>query len=72
MSRSKNKSLVLLTPRRRARDLRAQRGQAYAEYVVIVLLVVIVLIAGNGSVMTQLLNAFKSFYAAYSYSLSMP
>ncbi|SEA03821.1 hypothetical protein [Paraburkholderia sartisoli] len=61
---------------RRVRRLHAprsrQRGQAYAEYIVIVLLVVVVLIAGDNSVIAQLLAAFKSFYHAYSYSLSMP
>jgi len=40
--------------------------------VVIVLLVVVVLIAGRSSVMAQLLAAFKSFYGAYSYALSLP
>jgi Flp pilus assembly pilin Flp len=49
-----------------------QTGQAYTEYVVIVLLVVVVLIAGDNSVIAQLLAAFKSFYQAYSYTLSMP
>ncbi|MFT4065076.1 hypothetical protein [Paraburkholderia sp.] len=49
-----------------------QTGQAYAEYIVIVLLVVVVLIAGDNSVIAQLLAAFKSFYHAYSYTLSMP
>ncbi|WP_085487657.1 hypothetical protein [Paraburkholderia susongensis] len=61
---------------RRLRSLHApqarQTGQAYAEYIVIVLLVVVVLIAGDNSVISQLLAAFKSFYQAYSYTLSMP
>lgn len=50
-----------------------QAGQAYTEYVVVVLLVVLVLtVGGSDSVMSQLLAAFRSFYAAYSYTLSMP
>jgi Flp pilus assembly pilin Flp len=49
-----------------------QAGQAYTEYVLIVLLIVVVLIAGDNSVIAQLLAAFKSFYNAYSYTLSMP
>ena len=59
---------------RRARraGLKSQRGQAYVEYVVVVLLVVVMLLGGNGSVMTQLLAAFKSFYSAFSYALSLP
>jgi|GEM_PF-956391 len=65
-------------PRRRRRPAREpaprvrQTGQAYTEYVVIVLLIVVVLIAGDNSVIAQLLAAFKSFYQAYSYTLSMP
>ncbi|PFH21006.1 MULTISPECIES: hypothetical protein [Burkholderia] len=55
-------------PKRRGR----QRGQAYTEYVVIVLLVVVVLLAGDGSVITMLLHAFKSFYSAFSFALSLP
>jgi Flp pilus assembly pilin Flp len=49
-----------------------ESGQAYVEYVLIVLLIVVALIGGDHSVMAQLLAAFKSFYAAYSYALSMP
>jgi len=40
--------------------------------VLVVLLVVVVLTAGRDSVIAQLLAAIKSFYAAYSYALSMP
>ncbi|WP_395064394.1 hypothetical protein [Paraburkholderia silvatlantica] len=49
-----------------------EAGQAYVEYVLIVLLIVVALIGGDHSVMAQLLAAFKSFYSAYSYALSMP
>jgi Flp pilus assembly pilin Flp len=63
----------------RARHRRVRRpprsrtaGQAYVEYVLIVLLIVVALIGGDHSVMAQLLAAFKSFYSAYSYALSMP
>lgn len=49
-----------------------EAGQAYLEYVLVVLLVVVVLTAGRDSVIAQLLAAIKSFYAAYSYALSMP
>ncbi|CAG9248024.1 hypothetical protein [Paraburkholderia unamae] len=57
--------------RRRAPRAR-EAGQAYVEYVLIVLLIVVALIGGDHSVMAQLLAAFKSFYSAYSYALSMP
>lgn len=57
----------------RRRGLRnRESGQAYIEYVLIVLIIVVALIGGDHSVMAQLLAAFKSFYAAYSYALSMP
>ncbi|EON21813.1 Flp family type IVb pilin [Cupriavidus necator] len=52
---------------------RRQRGQAAFEYIVITLLVVAVLVAGgDNSVISMLAAAFRSFFQAYSFSLSLP
>jgi hypothetical protein len=50
-----------------------QRGQAYVEYVLVTFFVAIVLISGSEiPPITELANAFKSFFGAYSFSLSLP
>lgn len=55
------------------RSCRAQRGQAYAEYVVMLTVVILLLIVGgDDSVINQLLGAFRDFYQSYSYALSVP
>ncbi|WP_153102294.1 hypothetical protein [Paraburkholderia hayleyella] len=54
---------------------RQQRGQAGTEYLVITMAIAAALIIANGaapSVIDQLVNAFKSFFSAYSFTLSLP
>lgn len=56
-----------------AKKRRRARGQAITEYAVIVAFCVIVLIlaTANPSPIKELLDAIKSFYAAYSYVISI-
>jgi hypothetical protein len=52
-----------------------QRGQAYAEYLVVtaVLLGILLLETGDTvSPFTALVSGFKSFFSAYSFTLSLP
>jgi Flp pilus assembly pilin Flp len=48
-------------------------GQAMVEYIVVTLMVVVVLLlaSGEGAVLTQLNDAIKSFFRAYSYAMSI-
>lgn len=52
---------------------RANTGQAMVEYIVVTLMVVIVLLAASadGAAVTQLANAVKSFFKAYSFAMSI-
>jgi phage replication-related protein YjqB (UPF0714/DUF867 family) len=57
------------TPIRLAR----QRGQAGTEYLLITLFIFIILIHGGAaSPISELVAAFKSFFSAYSFTLSLP
>lgn len=52
-----------------------QRGQAYAEYLVVTsVLAGALLLADSGAVapFTALVTSVKSFFAAYSFTLSLP
>ncbi|MEZ0600644.1 hypothetical protein ACAX43_00555 [Paraburkholderia sp. IW21] len=56
-----------------ARRPHRQRGQAYVEYVLVTLLIAIVLISGSDTPpITALVAAFKSYFGAYSFTLSLP
>lgn len=56
-----------------ARGSHRQRGQAYVEYVLVTLLVAILLISGSDTPpITALAAAFKSYFGAYSFTLSLP
>lgn len=57
-----------------------QCGQAYVEYIVVTSALISCLIFGGGilldptnsSVISELSNSLKSFFAAYSFTLSLP
>ncbi|MDO5102223.1 MAG: hypothetical protein Q4D91_04885 [Lautropia sp.] len=50
-----------------------QHGQAAIEYLVLVVLVVMVLVSDQGSsVLKQLLDAIQSYYARFTYGISLP
>jgi hypothetical protein len=52
-----------------------QRGQAYAEYLVVtaVLLGILLIEAGDAvAPFTALVSGLKSFFSAYSFTLSLP
>ncbi|WP_025599094.1 hypothetical protein [Burkholderia sp. WSM2230] len=52
-----------------------QRGQAYAEYLVITaaLIGILFLVTGDTAApFTTLVSSFKSFFSAYSFTLSLP
>lgn len=50
-----------------------QSGQAYAEYLVVTgVIATALLVAPDIPVITTLATAFKSFFAAYSFTLSLP
>lgn len=52
-----------------------QRGQAYAEYLVVTTALIAVLLMAAGdtsSPFSALLSSFKSFFNAYSFTLSLP
>lgn len=52
---------------------RRQRGQAGTEYLLITLFIFIILIHGGAaSPISELIVAFKSFFSAYSFTLSLP
>ncbi|EHP39915.1 hypothetical protein OR16_28869 [Cupriavidus basilensis OR16] len=52
---------------------RGQRGQAYAEYVVMLVVVILLLIVGgDSSPINLLIGAFKSFYQSYSFAIAVP
>lgn len=66
-----------LTARRRSCRRSWQRGQAYAEYLLItavVLVSVIGIIWGNANdpASVSLVSSLKSFFNAYSFTLSLP
>jgi len=52
-----------------------QRGQAYAEYLVVTAALIGVLAVATGdttSSFASLLSSFKSLFSAYSFTLSLP
>lgn len=52
-----------------------QRGQAYAEYLVVTTALIGILLMESGdtvSPFSALVTAFKSFFSAYSFTLSLP
>ncbi|MFM0061221.1 hypothetical protein PQR64_37030 [Paraburkholderia phytofirmans] len=54
---------------------RRQRGQAYAEYLVVTTALIAVLLMAAGDTaapFTALVSSFKSFFSAYSFTLSLP
>jgi hypothetical protein len=61
---------------RRAITLRSrQRGQAYAEYLVVTTALISILLMEAGdtaSPIAALITGFKSFFSAYSFTLSLP
>ncbi|CAE6763197.1 hypothetical protein R69927_03897 [Paraburkholderia domus] len=55
--------------------LSRQRGQAYAEYLVVTTALISILLIASGdtaSPFTALVSGFKSFFSAYSFTLSLP
>lgn len=56
---------------RRRMAVRAQRGGALVEYVIVTLLLVIVLIAAPDDVIHKLMGALKDAYASFTYALSV-
>ncbi|MDT8839821.1 hypothetical protein ParKJ_20555 [Paraburkholderia fungorum] len=62
-------------PRRAAARLSRQRGQAYAEYLVVTMVLIAALIVATVDMpapIYSLVIAFKSFFSAYSFTLSLP
>ncbi|HEY3598003.1 MAG TPA: hypothetical protein VGL08_10900 [Paraburkholderia sp.] len=60
-------------PARRFKPRRRERGQASAEYLVVTFVVVVALLgAADIPAVSQLIAAFKSFFSAYSFALSLP
>ena len=58
-------------PARRSR----QRGQAYAEYLVVTAALIAVLLVATGdkvSPFAALVSSFRSLFSAYSFTLSLP
>ncbi|MBW9106952.1 hypothetical protein [Paraburkholderia phenoliruptrix] len=54
---------------------RRQRGQAYAEYLVVTAALIGVLLVATGdtaSPLASLVSSFKSLFSAYSFTLSLP
>lgn len=52
-----------------------QRGQAYAEYLVVTSALIAVLLLQAGDIVppfAALLSGFRSFFSAYSFTLSLP
>jgi hypothetical protein len=52
-----------------------QRGQAYAEYLVVTAALLGILLLETGDTvtpLTALIAGFKSFFSAYSFTLSLP
>jgi hypothetical protein len=52
-----------------------QRGQAYAEYLVVTTALIAILLMAAGDTVapfTALVNSFKSVFGAYSFALSLP
>ncbi|MDE1182030.1 MAG: hypothetical protein PW947_16395 [Paraburkholderia sp.] len=50
-----------------------QRGQAYAEYLMVTSALVVALLVGDQiPPIAALVTAFKSFFSAYSFTLSLP
>ncbi|ABE33077.1 putative membrane protein [Paraburkholderia xenovorans LB400] len=52
-----------------------QRGQAYAEYLVVTTVLVGALVVADSNAIAPvaaLLSSFKSFFSAYSFTLSLP
>jgi hypothetical protein len=52
-----------------------QRGQAYAEYLVVTTALIGILLMAAGDTaapFTALVSSFKSFFSAYSFTLSLP
>jgi len=50
---------------------RRQRGSALVEYTVVVLFLVIVLVATDGNVIHELVEAVRDAYASFVYALSI-
>lgn len=52
---------------------RSSTGQAMVEYIVVTLMVVVILLAAtsDGAAITQLGNAIKNFFKAYSFAMSI-
>ncbi|ASL46595.1 hypothetical protein bAD24_III04355 [Burkholderia sp. AD24] len=66
-------------PARRLTSIAAQRsrerGQAYAEYLVVTSALIAVLLLQPGDIIppfAALLSGFRSFFSAYSFTLSLP
>jgi hypothetical protein len=63
-------------PRRKSRTLRPlplQRGQASAEYLVVASALALALLFGTElPPLAALIAAFKSYFGAYSFALSLP
>ena len=54
---------------------RRERGQAYAEYLVVTAALIAILLIAHGdtaSPFTALISGLKSFFSAYSVTLSLP
>jgi len=48
-----------------------QRGSALVEYTIVVMFLVVVLVATNGNVIHELVEAVRDAYAAFVYALSI-
>jgi hypothetical protein len=60
---------------RHAASCRTERGQSSIEYIVVCAALAIALgiaMAGNQSVLWQLLEAFKTAYRNFTYAISLP
>lgn len=56
--------------RRQAATKSSQRGQAMVEYIIVTAFAVMVLLANDGKVLVDLINAFKAYYNAFAFAIS--
>jgi hypothetical protein len=72
---TRGRSLFSATLRRQQPRHKQQRGQAYAEYLVVTTALIGILLLAVGdetAPLVALVTSLKSFFGAYSYTLSLP
>jgi L-lysine 2,3-aminomutase len=73
MQRRARECMRSRTQQQKQKQQQKQRGQAGVEYLVVTAAIVYALFAyGDASIVNQLCAAFRSFYRAYGFALSLP